>query len=40
MPAGSTRITKAEWQRLGGLRNPLLWRRQVGSRWQHYRRND
>lgn len=40
MPAGSWRITKREWARLGGLRNPLLWRRHRGSSWQYFQRRD
>lgn len=38
MPKGSYRITKAEFYRMGGLRNSKLWRRQdAAGRWQHFR---
>jgi hypothetical protein len=30
------RITKAEWVRLGGLRNPRLYRMNRGGRWYYY----
>lgn len=31
------RISKAEWQALGGLRNSRLFRRQTAAgRWLHY----
>lgn len=35
--ASGARITKAEWQRLGGLSNPKLYRRMVGGKWQYYK---
>ena len=41
-PAGiraqGTRITKKEWQALGGLSNPHLWRRQSSNgSWRYYK---
>lgn len=32
-----TRITKAEWTRLGGLRNTDLFRVQKNGRWVYYK---
>lgn len=34
-----TRISKKEWDRLGGLRNPALYRTEVSGRW-HYLARD
>lgn len=31
------RITKAEWQALGGLRNSNLYRVQRNGRWYYYK---
>lgn len=31
------KITKAEWDRLGGLRNSQLFRAQKAGRWHYYR---
>lgn len=33
---GWTRITKAEWYRLGGFSNPSLYRIQRGKAWKYY----
>lgn len=30
------RITKRRWDRLGGLRNPSLYRKERGGRWYYY----
>ena len=39
MPAGWTRITKQEWQVLGGLRSPEVMRNADSrGRWRYYRR--
>lgn len=32
-----TRITKREWDSLGGLRNPDLCRIMKGNRWRYYK---
>jgi hypothetical protein len=38
---GVTKISKAEWHRLGGLRNPRCFRRQrPDGRWQYFYRQD
>lgn len=37
MAARPFRISKAEWTRLGGLRNPRLFRKaDSGGRWRYY----
>jgi hypothetical protein len=30
------RLRKAEWQSLGGLSNPSLYRKQLGSSWSYW----
>ena len=35
---GYYRITKAEFYEMGGLSNPLLARRMISGKWQHYAR--
>lgn len=32
-----TRISKAEWERLGGFKNTDLFRREVDGKWQYYK---
>jgi hypothetical protein len=32
-----TRISKALWERLGGMENPKLFRRRRSNAWQYYR---
>jgi hypothetical protein len=32
-----TQISKTEWERLGGLRNPDLCRIMRGGRWRYYK---
>lgn len=33
------RISKREYDELGGMRNPRLYRKQIGGRWYYYREN-
>lgn len=34
------RITKREWYRLGGFKNPDLFRKHNGRCWEYYRTRD
>ena len=33
----NVRIPKKEWQRLGGLANPRLYRKEMGGAWSYWR---
>jgi hypothetical protein len=37
---GYTRITKAEFYRLGGFSNPRLVRKEIGQSWAYFTRAD
>lgn len=37
---GRIKITKAEWVRLGGLRNSSLFRIERNGRWHYYKAAD
>lgn len=37
LPTYRYEISKVEWCGLGGLENPLLFRRQIGNQWHYYR---
>jgi hypothetical protein len=37
---GSIKVSKGEWYSRGGLRNSLLWRKQVRGVWQYYMTTD
>ncbi len=34
------RITKKEYVRLGGMRNPRLYRKQINGRWYYYKEEE
>ena len=36
MSASGTRISKELFDHLGGLQNPLLYRRMVSGKWQYF----
>lgn len=40
MPEGSRQVTKQEWYKLGGPKNPKCWRRQRNGKWEYFVRND